>query len=266
MTGLSGRFSFSMDHPYLIDKPDGATPLEALGVLRSTVPGLADAKLAYAGRLDPMATGLLVVLHGPLLHRQEEFWTLEKEYEARIVVGLTTDSDDLLGMCGDSSGPVPVQETLLAAASGLVGKHLLPVPVFSSARAAGKPLFAWARDGAVPQVPLRRMVVRELDVRDIVPVTAGEILADARTRIPRVRGDFRQEHILSRWEDVCVRDGQWVSVRIRAVVSGGTYVRSLARELGRRTGGGAFVRDLRRTRVGPWHISDAAVIRPVGAA
>lgn len=127
-------------------------------------------------------------------------------------------------------------------------------------------MFVWARDGVVPPVPMRRMTVGELEVLDIGTVDASELQAAARTRIPRVRGDFRQEEVLARWSEVLAAGGHWTAARLRIACSSGTYVRSLAHELGRRVGTGAFLLDLRRVRVGPWRISDAAVIRPPAGA
>lgn len=256
-----------MEEPYCIDKPPGATPLEALGLLRAARPGIGTAKLAYAGRLDPMATGLLVVLHGALLARQEQFWVLPKEYETRVVLGLTTDSHDLLGLCGAPGMRMPPHDVMLASAAGMVGKHLLPVPVFSSARVMGKPLFALAKQHALPVgVPVRRMTVSEAEVLDIGTVSADELRAAAAARIPQVHGDFRQEAILNRWEQVLAGGGEWPAIRLRITCSGGTYVRSLGHELGRRTGAGAFVLDLRRTRVGQWRVDGPGVIRLAGGS
>src|SRR4030042_4443536 len=123
-----------MADPYLVDKPLGATPLESLALVRRARPEAAGAKLSYAGRLDPMATGLLVVLHGPLLMHQERFWELPKAYEATVMLGMVTDSYDLLGI------PTPViardgtrtPERMLSTIARMVGKRALPVPPYSS--------------------------------------------------------------------------------------------------------------------------------------
>lgn len=251
------------EHPYLIDKPLGATPLEALDMLRRARPELAGAKLAYAGRLDPMASGLLLALHGPLLQRQEDYWELPKEYEATMLVGLQTDTYDLLGIPRrGSSVDVPAQR-LMVAAHGLVGKMYLSVPLFSSHRQKGKPLFAWAREG-IPgdvEVPVRRMAVSQVDVTDSGTLDHRQLFALAQQCITRVRGDFRQEQIMNAWRELLQEPATWPTVKLRLSCSSGTYVRSLAHELGRRLGGAGMLLELRRFRVGQWRLDDPATVR-----
>ena len=251
------------DAPYLVDKPLGATPLEALGMLRGLKPELADQKLAYAGRLDPMATGLLVIAHGPWLGRQEELWAMPKEYDASVILGLTTDSYDLLGLATIGRPVAVPNERILAAAQGMVGKLTLSVPVFSSNRVAGKPLFTLAREG-IPSdvaVPVRRMGVSEITVADVTDTTAATLTRTLYERIPLVKGDFRQVEILARWDEVLGDASQhWSVVQLHVRCGSGTYVRSLAHELGRRLACGAVLAGLRRTRVGPYTLDDPAVV------
>jgi tRNA pseudouridine55 synthase len=232
--------------PYLIDKPIGATPLEALGILRTLRPELADVKMSYAGRLDPMASGLLVALHGPLLHRQEDFWGLPKEYEATIALGIRSDSHDLLGIIECASTPLPGTDALLAAVQGLVGKQILAAPLLASSHVAGQ---------------LRRMVVSQIDVLGIDGHTLTQLRTDAERRIALVRGNFRQPEILASWQRA--PDAPLSLLRLRIACSAGTYIRSLAHELGSRLGCGGVLADLRRTRVGTWSVDDQAVVRAI---
>lgn len=254
-----------MHEPILIDKPLGATPLQALALLRGVRSELAGVKLAYAGRLDPMATGLLPVLWGNLLFRQEEFWHLDKEYEATVALGVATDSYDVLGLPGIAAQVAIGTEHIHAAAHGLVGKIYLSVPVFSSYRAAGKPMFAWARQG-LPQniaVPVRKMAVQEVAVCDVGQVTLGEVAEAACGHIMLVDGDFRQAESIREWEVLADTHGTTpvTLVRLRIQCASGTYIRSLARELGRRLGTGGIVTALRRTRVGSWRVDDPTTLR-----
>lgn len=254
-----------LERPHLVDKPLGATPLQALDLLRVQMPALRDEKLAYAGRLDPMASGLLLVVSGDLLARQEEFWAVDKEYEAVVALGMHTDSYDLLGMVdGNPTGEVPV-ERMLTVSEGLVGKMYLPVPVFSSNRWQGKPLFAWAR-GGLPvdaQIPVRRMIVKEINIRNTEAIETPLLASMLKTRIPLVGGDFRQELILGRWAAFLSdkEDVRWPLVRLQIRCAGGTYVRSLVHELGRQLGTGAVLVELRRTSAGSWSVHDPDVVK-----
>ncbi len=254
-----------MQQPICIDKPLGATPLQALDVLRSIRSELVGIKLAYAGRLDPMATGLIPVLWGELLFRQEEFWHLDKEYEATVALGVISDSHDLLGIPQRVPGGIISTEHIHAAAQGLVGKLYLSVPVFSSYRAGGKPMFAWAREG-LPQdvaVPVRRMALHEVAVRDISQASLGEIAKIAGERIALVSGDFRQPESIQAWEALARMHGteNLTLVRLKIQCASGTYIRSVASELGRRLGTGGILADLRRTRVGTWRVDDARTLQ-----
>lgn len=239
-----------MLQPFLIDKPLGATPLQALGLLRTARPELAKAKLAYAGRLDPMASGLLPVLHGDLLQRQEDFWYLSKRYEATVLVGIKTDSYDLLGMPERSSAPLPNLEHITDAVRGLVGKTYLSVPAFSS----------YSFRSTMTDIPVRCMAVNQIDVLAVDSIGHSALNVLACERIPRVQGEFRQPEIMTAWHDALAKPGQWPLVLLSVHCASGTYVRSLAHELGRRLGCGAILLSLRRTRIGPWRITDPSVI------
>lgn len=245
---IDGEPDMTDGEPYLIDKPLGATPLETLHLLRAARPTLADAKLSYAGRLDPMASGLLVALHGPLLLRQESFWGLPKEYEATIVFGLRTDSHDLLGLAESVNTSTPAGDELLAAVQGIVGKQWFAAPQLASAHVSGR---------------VRRMVVSQIDVLDVGVFDATDVANRVTTRVPLVRGVFRQTETLTTWDRVLRGGGSFPFLRLRIACSAGTYIRSLAHELGKQLNCGGVLADLRRTRVGGWHVDDPGVIRVV---
>lgn len=250
-----------MDRPILIDKPLGATPLQALMLLRRVRGIPAAEKLAYAGRLDPLATGLLAVLHGAQLTHQEDYWYLPKQYEAEVLFGVSTDSYDLMGMpvCAPFVDHAP--DRISAVIRGLVGKIDLSVPMFSSQRYQGVPLFSLAR--SLPDrpvmVPVRRMVISQIDIQNMFRVSSRDVLATVAERIGLVQGDFRQHDIIPAWKSVMPNDGECIGVRIDIHCGSGTYIRSLAHEIGRRLGNGAVLSNLRRTRIGPWRVTDPEV-------
>jgi tRNA pseudouridine55 synthase len=235
--------------------------LEAFRAERGLEPAV---KLAYAGRLDPLASGLLPVLYGPMLAVQEEYWYLPKEYRVVAVLGMMTDSHDALGIPALSGHAAPQVQRVTAVVRGLVGKIDLSVPVYSSHRVDGKPLFSWVREtgDAPPAVPVRRMVISQADVGGVGECGGGELVADVLSRVSRVRGDFRQDAIRAAWEALAVSAATFTTLTMDIHCGSGTYIRSVVHELGRRLGCGAFVLSLRRTRVGPWRIDDPDVVRP----
>jgi tRNA pseudouridine55 synthase len=231
--------------------------------MRTVVPSVSGIKLSYAGRLDPMASGLLVVLHGDLLMQQESFWHLGKTYEALIALGVQSDSHDLLGMTDVVPGLHLAEERILDAVQSLVGKSDLPVPAYSSYRIGGRPLFAWARDNTPAQAPMRRMTVSKIAVQGMEYSNVRALAMDACERIALVSGDFRQQSIGERWKELSEKDGdrEVVLVSLRIACTSGTYIRSLAHELGHRLGTGGVLAALRRTVVGPYTIEDPQVVR-----
>lgn len=252
-----------MDTPLLLDKPLGATPLQALTLLRTAQNIPESKKLAYAGRLDPMASGLLAVVHGEQLKHQEEYWYLPKQYAAEVVLGVSTDSYDLMGIPTRMVMREYPSERITSVIRALVGKIDLSVPIFSSHRYQGAPLFALAKSQPETPVivPVRRMMVSQIDVQRIERVSTSDLSRLACERVALVQGDFRQEEILQSWKSLFLAEEELVVVRLDIHCGGGTYIRSLAHEIGRRLGSGATLMSLRRTRIGKWRLSDPTVLR-----
>jgi len=251
-----------MDQPYLIDKPLGATPLQALALLRRARNIPESEKIAYAGRLDPLASGLLLAVHGSQLVHQEDYWYLTKRYEAEVILGVFTDSFDLMGMPTFLGHREHAPERITAVIRGLVGKIDLSVPVFSSQRYQGKTLFSLVREQPEKTiiVPVRRMVLGQIDIMSIERTMVNTLVATACERIGLVQGDFRQQEISDAWRALDAPDIELFRIHLDIQCGSGTYIRSVAHEIGRRLGNGAVLASLRRTRVGTWRLTDADVI------
>lgn len=237
-------------------KPLGATPLEALVQLRSERPELAHEPMTYAGRLDPMAEGLLVVLTGEDRYCAKEFQKLDKTYRVTFLLGFFSDTGDALGMVTHSDQRIPAfQEEEVRDI--LLGDHDVSLPLYSSYKVQGKPLHAWARSGGLSgqDVPQRTMRVDAVRSCAVTRMPADVFLDSLVRTIGSVTGDFRQSDILARWHEV-LRGVEVVSLlSCELDVQSGTYIRSLAGVLGDRLGSGALVYRLLRTRVGDLRIS-----------
>ena len=238
-----------------LDKPSGWTPLEALDALRSRTSGAEP--MVYAGRLDPMAEGVLLVLTGEDRHALPEHLGHDKEYVATVLFGVTSDTFDALGRI--TLGTLPDPDACATALAGLVGAHPLPLPAWSAYKVRGRPLHAWAAEGRLGEIelPVREMRVTTAAVQAVGRETLAGLLPDLRSRIGRVRGTFRQAEALADWEALAGQDPPVVAIRARLTVTSGTYVRSLAHAVGQSLGCGALLLALRRTRVGPWGEGDA---------
>lgn len=234
-------------------KPPGWTPLEAMEDLRARTPQLAGVPMVYAGRLDPMAEGTLLVLTGPDRLTLAQHLSHDKDYVASFLFGLESDTHDGLGRLKSGHRP-PDAESCAAAVGALPGSYSLPLPAWSAYKVRGRPLHAWANEGRLHEVtiPTREMVVVTVGGISTLTTRATNLLPDVRTRISRVCGEFRQSAALVDWSHLAERDPPLVRVTATLTVTSGTYVRSLAQMLGLQLGCGALLFALQRTRVGPY--------------
>lgn len=198
-------------------KEIGETPLEAISKLNI------NEKLSYIGRLDPLADGLMLVLVGEENKNREAYLNLPKTYEFEFICGLRTDTYDVLGLveeCGD--GGYKKIET---------GKRTQKYPPYSSKPVDGKPLFMWAREGKKVDLPEREIEIFESEILEERNVSAKELKEIIISKINLVKGDFRQEEIIKRWEEV-LTEGEYKIVKGEITCSSGTYIRSLVNESG----------------------------------
>jgi tRNA pseudouridine55 synthase len=245
----------------LVNKPRGCTPVEAIERLRAADPSLVGRRVGYAGRLDPLAEGLLVLLVDEANQRAHEFNSLEKEYELEALFGVRTDTYDALGLA-EALPPRALDPGELAdALRAQEGTRAQPYPPYSAVRVQGRPAFYWARRGEVPAAgwPERVRTVRSVVVLEQGALAGEALVARSVSDARSVRGDFRQEAICARWESLRpLLQGVWLhTVRVRVACSSGTFMRSLAATAGEVVGTGAIALSIRRTRVGPYALADA---------
>lgn len=237
---------------FALDKPVGPTAAQALGLLRESDPSLRGVKLGHAGRLDPMAEGLLTVLVGDENRAVHGLRGQSKTYELDVLLGLASDSFDALGMLSppvDTSLDAP---SVALACSRFRGDYLQRYPPFSQARVGGVSLLASSRAGVAVERPVAPRTLHELTLLDVTPIGLASACERALPRIALVRGDFRQEAISARWSELAAeRPGARLTVAsLRVRCSAGTYMRSLADDLGAALGVPAMAWRIRRTEAG----------------
>ena len=210
--------------------------------------------MVYAGRLDPMAEGVLLVLTGADRFALPVHLTHTKEYVATFLFGVESDTYDALGRLAPASPIAPKPDRCADAVASLPGTHSLPMPVWSAYRVKGRPLHTWARLGRLAEivVPMRDMTVLDSAFHATEDVHVPTIIADIHARISSVNGDFRQAEAVADWELRAQMDPPAVLVHATLTVTSGTYIRALAQAMGARLGCGALLLSLRRTRVGPY--------------
>jgi tRNA pseudouridine55 synthase len=212
-----------MEGILLVDKPSDHTSHDVVARLRGK---LKMRRIGHAGTLDPMATGLLIVLVGKATRVSQYLVSLDKEYEGTIELGKTTDTQDAEGEMRETR-PVPpfTAEEIKAGIAGFLGDQYQMPPMYSAVKIGGVPLYKSARKG--------EEVVRE---PRFIRVMSWEL-----TGLALPRFDFRLR---------CTK---------------GTYVRTLAHDLGEKLGCGAHLAALRRTATEKFHVSQALTLEQINA-
>ncbi len=195
-----------------------------------------DEKLTYAGRLDPMAEGIVPVLSGEARFQKDQLLASTKTYEVDIILGLGTDTGDLLGMLTEQFSSASSDLAEIEKALAMLAKTVsLPYPNYSSVPVDGKPLFMHARANNKVILPIKKVKIFSLELLGVKEMPLKILLQDAIAIIEKVEGDFRQQEIIGQWMKVIEADGDdnIQIVAIRTTVSSGTYMRSLAEKLGK---------------------------------
>ncbi len=175
-------------------------------------------KVGHAGTLDPLATGLLILCLGKKTKSINDFMGLDKEYEGVFVLGKTTPSFDLET---DFDHTFPIDhispETIQDAAVDFLGEQEQEPPLFSAVKVKGQRAYDLARRGETTRLNKKKINIRELELEP----------------------------------------GGFPDIRFRILCSKGTYIRSLARDLGQKLDSGAYLGELRRTKIGDYRVEDA---------
>ncbi len=175
-------------------------------------------KVGHAGTLDPLATGLLIICAGRETKNIDRYQAQEKEYEGSLVLGKTTDSYDLEQEVRDIADPSYLDDSaILAAAQSLTGDILQVPPAHSAIKKDGKRVYESARKGIAVHLDARPVTVKSFEIKQIT--------------LPEIH------------------------FRIRC--SKGTYIRSLARDMGEKLEVGAYLSALKRTAIGDFRLEKA---------
>lgn len=255
---------------YNIYKPIGLTPLQALEAFRKQAKLPAGLKMSYAGRLDPLAEGVLILICGDRLKQKDKFLNLNKTYKAKILFGVSTDTFDLMGKILKVDGKLPETQQIKKELKNLIGNIILPIPPYSSVPINGKPSFMHARAGelSLKNIQSREMKILKITFKGYKTISAQAVLKSAQQKIDKVSGDFRQKEILKLWtkhlspgfrfkdrNDTCSKFVNFKILNLEVSCASGTYIRSIAQSLGERLSCPALLYHLTRQKVGPYNIN-----------
>lgn len=243
----------------ILNKPIGMTPLDCIQLWKDAHPVYADVRIGYAGRLDPMAEGVLIALVGEENKQRESYLSLDKEYLVTVACGVATDTQDVMGLVTASTLPValPDVSSIRHTLQTYVGDIMQTYPPYSSKTVQGKPLYAWAREGKIHEIvmPTAQRHIDAIELLDVTTIPLQECIQAIHAKLDLVaHGDFRIGAIHSAW-DACARqhsqDASIPMFTLRVVCSSGTYMRILANDIGTALGFPALAYAIKRTRVGP---------------
>ncbi|HMB17355.1 MAG TPA: hypothetical protein VKO61_00375 [Candidatus Paceibacterota bacterium] len=250
-----------MNNVLNVYKPLGMTTFQAIKRFKELNPDYKNIPIAYTGRLDPMAEGVLVFLAGKKRFEAKKFQKLNKEYIAKILFGFSTDSYDLLGIKKEKSRTKVTKKEVAEKLKKYEGENKLSLPPYCSYKIDGKPMFHWARNGKLDnkEIPQKRMKVINLSFENFYYISDKKLLRYITDTINKVRGDFRQKKIIKNWKDILqpLEGTKFPIAQIRLKVSGGTYIRSIAENLGKEMDSEALLFNLKRTKVADFTFEEA---------
>jgi tRNA pseudouridine55 synthase len=222
----------------VIDKSSGMTSHDVVQRVRRIA---GERSVGHLGTLDPMATGVLPLLLGKFTRLAQFFGDAEKKYSGTIRFGLATDTYDAEGELVGPERPMEFGDhELHAAVCSLTGKIQQMPPPFSAKKIAGVPAYKTARKGEVPELKPAEVEVKEFSVWPVAEPAGTN--NDAVTSSTLHNTHYRTLY------------------NFRTLVGSGTYVRSLAHELGQKLGCGAHLVSLRRTRSGEFSLDHAVTV------
>jgi len=215
------RHGRALDGILLLDKPLGVSSNFALQRAKRLFDA---AKAGHTGSLDPLATGVLPLCFGEATKFSQHLLDADKAYESTFVLGSVTDTGDAEGRVLESKGAAGITERDVTAALETFEGEIEQIPsMYSAIKKDGQPLYKLARKGLEVERKPRAVVIKRLELRDF-------------------------------------RAGDKPEADIYLECSKGTYVRSLAEDLGKFLGCGAFVIALRRTKAGPFAIENCVTL------
>ena len=233
--------------------------MECMNRFKGENPEYEGEKMAYAGRLDPLASGVLLILVGEECKKKEKYLGLDKEYELTILFGFSTDTQDVLGL---------VEEQKVGAVNALGNykkadfENLLKkfektfkqkYPRFSSKTVGGRPLFQISKEEGIcdDDIPEKEVKIKKIDFQSFGLVSKKYLHDFILESIFSVKGNFRQDMCWLKWEQTLEKfeDITLPTLTIKVSCTSGTYMRSLAQAIGAEIGFPTLALKIKRTMI-----------------
>jgi len=210
----------------LIDKPAGMTSFGVVARVRRVLSTQQGkkVKVGHTGTLDPFATGLMIIVVGKECKNAGLYSKLDKVYEATIHLGQTSTTGDPEGEITDVSDIIPTQTDVNRVLGKFMGEITQRPPIYSAIKVNGERAYKLARAGKQVEIPERKDTIYSLELIDY----------------------------------------KYPELRMRTHVSSGTYIRTLAEDIGSALGTGAYCTDLRRISISKWDVAKSQTLESLG--
>ena len=210
----------------IIDKPANFTSRDIVNIVGKK---FKTKKVGHTGTLDPIATGVLVVLIGKYTSLSEVITGYDKIYEAEVELGLLTDTLDSTGNILKNKEAIFSKEEIIKVLNSMVGTYEQEVPIYSAVKVNGKKLYEYARNGEDVNLPKRTVEIKEITLISDIELENGH-----------------------------------TKFRFRTTVSKGTYIRALINDMAKKLNTYGTMTNLRRIRQGKFDIKDAVTLKDLG--
>lgn len=208
------------DQIILVDKPAGISSFGVVAKVRGFLRAKFGhkVKVGHTGTLDPFATGLLILLSGKMTKKSNDFLKLDKVYEATMKLGYTSDTGDPEGELKEIDNTIPGINQIKNIINNFIGTIDQKVPSFSAVKINGERAYRLARKGIDFETPTRKITIYNIEILSY----------------------------------------DYPELKIKVHCSSGTYIRTLAEDIGKELGTGAYLTTLRRIKIGNYNIEDAS--------
>lgn len=251
----------------ILYKPVGYTPLQLINNYKIKYK-MTNIKFSFAGRLDPMAHGLMIYLYGDTCKLQDQYISFDKIYEFKLMLGVSTDTNDILGIINNycDSNNISMSSLQTTIYNYFRGEIKQYYPKFSSKTINGTPLWKLALENNIQfnEIPYKYVNIHNIEILSKEYYKSYYLIPKIINKIKLMKSNtFRNEEIIKLWNKLKENLGkktEFVIFKMKAKVSSGTYIRELCKNIGEIYNLPALALDIYRTDVGNYNVLQSSNI------